>query len=97
MVNSIMLVGKLGKKIEKGDNEFLLVIPRIEKNEEGIYEKDIIPIICWEGISERMVEYCGEGDTIGVRGRVEIREGNVVLIAEKITFLSSKKVDKKEE
>ena len=58
----------------------------------------------FENIAENSATYCGKGDIVGVKGRVQSRtvekedgkkEYLVEIIAEKITFLSSKKEDKK--
>ena len=53
----------------------------------------------WNGIAENAAEYCHKGDLLGVKGRVETssyekddqRKYVTEVIAEKITFLSSKK------
>ena len=61
-------------------------------------------MIEFENIAENSATYCGKGDIVGVKGRVQSRtvekeEGKkeylIEIIAEKITFLSSKKEDKK--
>lgn len=89
MVNSIMLVGRLTKDIE--GNIVVLAVPRSFKNEEGIYETDFIPVEVFGGILEKAKEYIAKGDLVGIRGRVETKDDKVVLIAEKMTFLSSNK------
>ena len=62
-------------------------------------------IIMWflfkGGIAEHTCEYCKKGDIVGVKGRIqtssyETEDGNkkyaMEVVAEKISFLSSKKV-----
>ena len=91
MTNSVFLVGRLVNEVI--DDVIELSVNRVNKNEEGIYESDIIPMIVWEGITKQMKEYCQKGDLIGVRGRLETRDGKVLVVGEKVTFLSSKKVE----
>ena len=63
------------------------------------YESDFIDCRLWNGIAENAAEYCHKGDLLGVKGRVETssyekddqRKYVTEVIAEKITFLSSKK------
>ena len=92
MSNSVLLVGKLASKIK--DNTFILAVNRTFKNVDGEYEKDLIPIEVWEGIIKNVKEYCSEGDIMGVKGRLQMKDNKIVVIAEKITFLSSKKDNK---
>lgn len=91
MLNQVIIVGRLTSEVE--DNKITLAVQRIFKNEEGIYETDFIPVIVQGGIESNMKEYCHKGDIVGIKGRTETREDKVVIIAEKVTFLSSKKKD----
>ena len=63
---------------------------------------DFISCILWKGIAETTAEYCKKGDLIGVRGRLQNRQiaytedaklNTVEVVAERVTFLSSKKQD----
>ena len=67
---------------------------------EGTYDTDFVDCVAFENIAENSATYCGKGDIVGVKGRVQSRiverdgekkENLVEIIAEKITFLSSKK------
>ena len=106
MLNQIILVGRLTKNItvNKSDKNvkvatISLAIPRSFKNMEGNYDTDFIDCIAFENVAENTSEYCGKGDIVGVKGRVQSRsiqkDGKIEylmeIIAEKITFLSSKK------
>ena len=97
MLNHSILVGRLvsdPKKETKNDREIVtitLAVPRSYKNADGEYETDFIPCILWNNIAINTFEYCKKGDTLGVKGRLQSNEGKIELIAEKITFLSSKK------
>ena len=109
MLNQIVLVGRLVKEVEvkklesgKKVSNAVLAVPRPFKNEEGMYDTDFIDCVLWDGIAENTSNYCHKGDIIGVKGRIQTREiekedgtKNKIqeVIAEKVTFLSSKKAD----
>ena len=106
-MNQIILVGRLVKSPEvittesgKNMSYITLAIPRSYKNENGEYDTDFIDCVLWNAVAVNTSEYCKQGDVIGVKGRVQSRmvedeEGNnykkTEIIAEKVTFLSSKK------
>lgn len=108
MLNQVVLVGRLigdpelyqtetGKKVAR----LVLAVPRSYKNSNGEYETDFISCKLWQVVAQNTTEYCKKGDLIGLRGRLETYayetdEGKKYLIevvADKVTFLSSKKAD----
>lgn len=106
-MNQIILVGRLVKTPEiittesgKNMSYITLAIPRTYKNENGEYDTDFLDCVLWNSVAENTSEYCKQGDVIGVKGRVQSRmiedeDGNnykkIEIVAEKVTFLSSKK------
>ena len=112
MLNQIVLVGRLTKdpEIITHDNNIKrtavdLAVPRSYKNVDGVYETDYIKCVLWNGIAKNTCEYCKKGDLIGVKGRLQTdsyeKDGNKMkslsVVAEKITFLSSKSKDTPQE
>lgn len=110
ILNQIVLVGRLTRNINVNKSEkgvkvatISLAIPRSFKNMEGGYDTDFIDCVAFDSIAENTKEYCGKGDIVGVKGRVQSRtvekdgktEYLMEIIAEKITFLSSKKGEEK--
>ena len=106
MLNQFIGVGRLVANPEvkelddKKVSNITIAIPRNYKNADGEYETDFIDVTLWNMVAENTVEYCKKGDIIGVKGHLqtdiyEDKNGNkrksVNVIAEKITFLSSKK------
>lgn len=109
MLNQVVLVGRLtedpqitttenGKKL----STIILAVQRSYKNSEGLYETDFIKCILWNAIAANTTEYCHRGDIVGVKGRIQTnvyddKDGNkkytTEVIAEKVTFLTSKKPD----
>lgn len=107
MLNQTVIVGRLVRDPElyetengnKGTN-ITLAVPRSYKNVNGEYDTDFVPCVLWKGVAENTVEYCRKGDLLGVKGHVQTRDIEVdedvkrklvEIVAEKVTFLSSKK------
>ncbi len=106
MVNQIILVGRVAQPIElhltengKKMSDLVLAVPRQYKNIDGEYETDFFDCILWTPIAETTNEYVKVGDVVGVKGRLQTRMiekedstkfKKVEIIAEKVTFLSSK-------
>ncbi len=111
MLNQVIIVGRLVKtpEYEEGSNKPLKITvacPRSFKNENGEYDTDFIDVILWNMVAKNTSEYCRKGDIIGIKGRIqsssyENEEGNKVykqeVVAEKVTFLSSKSSKDEEE
>lgn len=110
MLNQLILVGRLVKnpEVHKAENgntysHITLAIPRSYKNEDGEYDTDFIDCTLWNLIATNTKAYCKRGDLIGVKGRLESKvyendgEKKYVIeaVAEKVTFLSSKKEEDK--
>ena len=109
MLNQTVLVGRLVRDPElyETDNgnkvtHITLAVPRSYKNMDGEYDTDFISCVLWKGVAENAVEYCHKGDLLGVKGRIQSRKIDiddqtkkeiVEVVAEKVTYLSSKRVD----
>lgn len=100
MLNNVVLVGRLTKNPEVMENQdgskftiINLAIPRPFKNEDGIYESDFVDITLLNGVAANTCEYCHKGDLMGIKGRIQNLSDTAQLqiVAEKVTFLSSKK------
>lgn len=106
MLNQIVLVGRLAKDVEVKELEsgkkvanITLAVPRSFKNADGEYDTDFIDCILWDAVAQNTSEYCHKGDIVGVKGRLQTSEyekedGTKIkrqeVVAEKLTFLSSK-------
>ena len=107
MLNQLVLVGRLVKdvdvkELENGGNvsTITLAVPRSYKNENGEYETDFIDCTLWNGVADKTAEYCKKGDLVGVKGRLQTRivekedetkYYKLEIVAERITYLSSRK------
>lgn len=96
MLNQSLLVGRIVDApviVKEEDKSFTIVtlsVPRSFRNENGEYDNDVIPCKLWNSIAENTVEYCKQGDLIGVKGRLEMTDSGLQVIADKVTFLSNK-------
>lgn len=113
MLNQVVLVGRLTAdpeltKLENGKKVTTvnLAVQRTWKNEDAVYEADYIRCILWDAVAASTTEYCHKGDIVGIKGRIqtgsyEDSNGNkkytVDVIAEKVTFLTSKQIKEQEE
>ena len=113
MLNQAVLVGRIVRDPEVRETEngakvsnLTLAVPRSFKNSEGIYETDFIRCTLWSGIATSTSEYCKKGDIVGIKGRLQVSSYNdengntkysTEVIAEKVTFLTSKASEISEE
>lgn len=109
MLNQTVIIGRIVRdpELRKTDNgkkvtNLTLAVPRSFKNQNGEYDTDFINCVLWKGIAENTVEYCKKGDLVGVKGRLQTREYETEeqekrqiteVVAEKVTFLSNKKIE----
>ena len=98
MLNQLVLVGRIAEEIQIKENEdgqkksiITVAVPRSYKNENGEYDTDFIDCILWNMVAENTAEYCRKGDMIGVKGRLQNQENKLIVVAEKVTFLSTNK------
>lgn len=98
MLNQIVLVGRIAKIEAKEENTIMTIgVPRAFKNTNGEYGIDMLPIQLFGEVGEMTVEYCKEGELVGVKGRLQAKDNQIVIIGEKITFLTIKNTRKEEE
>lgn len=113
MLNHVVLVGRLVSdpkiiETETGAKQgrITIAVPRSFKNMNGEYDTDFIDCVLWDSIAKSTKEYCYKGDVVGVKGRlqtetIEHEDGTkkyiLSVVAEKVTFLSSKPKEREEE
>lgn len=108
MLNQAIIVGRLVRDPELKETEngkkvtnITLAVPRSYKNVDGQYDTDFISCVLWQGVAENTVEYVKKGDLLGIKGRIQTRSYEkdeetktcVEIIADKVTFLSSRSKD----
>ena len=94
MSNYVILIGRIVNDLTidsyTKNCEITIAISRAFKNEDGIYETDLIPVTLKGNIAKNVVEYCKKGDLIAIRGRIARINEPMQIIADKVSFLSSK-------
>lgn len=100
MLNQTVLVGRIVSDPQINETEnakkfasINLAIQRSYKNANGEYETDFIPCVLWNAVAENTCEYCNKGDLVGVKGRIQTIGDKLEVIAERVTFLSSRKAE----
>ena len=111
MLNQVVLVGRLTSdpaavELDGGHKKSVLcvAVPRSYKNSNGEYDTDFIRCVLWDAIATSTSEYCKNGDIVGIKGRIQVssyekddkKEYITEVVAEKVTFLSSRKQDEAE-
>ena len=94
-MNTVMLVGRLAQDIEvkttetgKEVTKVSLAVNRSFKNPDGIYEVDFIDCVLWDGLAKNIDEYCKKGDTVGIRGRIQVSHYEVEGVKKKARFIA---------
>ena len=107
MMNQYFGVGRLVEdpKVEitesgKEVTRMPIAVQRSYKNADGEYDTDFFDVVLWNSLAVNTSEYCHKGDLVGVKGRLESntyetkdgeKKKSTYIVAEKISFLASKK------
>lgn len=97
-MNTLVMTGRLVStpELKETENEnkyseIIIAVTRNYKNIYGEYETDLIPCTLWNRIAEKTAEYCKKGDFIGIKAQVQVKDKKLVIVVDKVTFLSSGK------
>lgn len=100
MLNQVIIVGRIVNELVLEENDkgrkycsMTLAVPRSFKNMDGVYDTDFIKTTVFNNMADTTVTYCKVGDLVGVKGRLAClnSKNGMSLIAEKVTFLSTRK------
>lgn len=96
MINQTIIAGRLvsDPEIEELENGrkasyITVAVPRSYKNVDGIYDTDFIKCTLWDGIAKNAVDFLKKGDIVGIKGILETKDNQLIVIAEKLSYLSS--------
>ena len=95
MLNQIVLVGRLNSlpanftKDPLRYSEIQIEVERSYRDNQGQCLSDVFKVILWRGISDITSEKYPIGSIIGVKGRLEAENGENVIMAERVSFVSS--------
>ena len=84
MINQVTLIGRIVEKpiLRSYENDvnvatLTLAVTRPFKNMDGNYETDFIKITLWNGVAQSTCDYTQNGDIVGVKGRVAMKDTEV--------------------
>ena len=92
MHNMVYLIGRLSTDVNEKDSKITLAVQSSIKNEEGIYDTYFIDILLYENMLKNSMEYLKKGDLVAIKGRLIIKNNELKVVADKLSFLSSEKV-----
>ena len=103
-MNKAIVCGFLVRDPEENGKavKFIIAVSRDYKNANGDYESDFIRCVAFGNTGKLTKQYCKKGDVVGIKGRIETRtyedsdgkkNHKTEVIAEKVTFLSSRSKD----
>ena len=93
MTNMVYLIGRLSTDIKENDSSIKLAVARQYKNENGEYETDFVDVKLFGTMLENTIKYIKKGDLIGVKGRLQVENNQLMVIADKLSFLTSNKLE----
>ncbi len=89
MLNQVVLVGRV-TELPNYNGRGILKVGRTQKDDNGIYQDDLIPFILKGSILENTLSYISLDDMLGIKGSLRMNEYDGLNIeVEKVTFLSS--------
>lgn len=90
MPNMVVLVGKLTYIYEADSIIEVTTIKPLYENDEQVGQETVVnPVLIGSSMMKHIKEYCHIGDTIGVKGSTKNRDNGIIIVGEKLTFLSS--------
>ena len=92
MHNMVCLIGRLSTDINEKDSTMTLAVQSSIKNEEGIYDTYFIDVLLYEQMLKNTLEYVKKGDLVAIKGRLIIKNNELKVVADKLSFLTSNKV-----
>ena len=86
MLNTIMLIGRYYSVNESNDCYSLSLIVKDSSDCDMT-----IPIAINKHLYDIFLEHCEDNDLVGIKGYIFINDNELIIVASKVTFLSSKK------
>ena len=98
MLNGVTVVGRINYiYVEDNILEIKCIKTLYKDNVENGQEEVYIPVMLSDSIMNRTKQYCNINDIVGIKGWLKNRDGKLIVMAEKLTFLASTKSTNEEE
>ena len=92
MHNMVYLIGRLSTNVNEKDSKITLAVQSNIKNEKGVYETFLVDVLLYGQMLDNTIKYLKKGDLVGVKGRLTVKNNELKAVADKLSFLVSKKV-----
>jgi len=84
-MNQVILVGKVARL----DKQAGIIMLQVNKNNnDGV---NLIPLKVNEDLLNSVISYIEDGMTVGIKGYINTSENKLLIVVEKLTFISNKK------
>lgn len=87
-LNNTILVGRY-YSLTKIDESVSCLVIVIKENDGDIS----IPVIIGNDVADKISEYCKYDDVIGIKGKIDADKDGIIIVANKVTFLQTKRAD----
>jgi len=89
MLNIVALFGKVVKVFKSGNQYYLILSVEKDFREiDGSVKEELIKCTLWKGIADSINQYYHPGQFLQITGRLENIEEELVVVGEKVNFIS---------
>ena len=93
MLNQVIMIGKVASFPQRNEKDYVLAsftmeVERPYFTADGQPQSDLFPVTLWRGIADVISEKYHLGETVAVKGRLEMNNGSIEIIAERVSFIT---------
>lgn len=88
MLNQIVLVGRISEIKEEDDKVNLKLNVKTKD-----FQDELFDVTLTGNIGKNVIQNCPDDSIVGVKGRMTHEDGNMIILAEKVTFLAPRTND----
>lgn len=90
MINLVTFVGHINYIYTEDNILEIKGTKIIYKDEIKVGEEEVyIPVLVGDSMMKHIQQYCNINDVVGVKGWLKNRDGKLIVMADKVTFLAS--------
>jgi hypothetical protein len=90
MINLVTFVGRINYIYTEDNILEIKGTKIIYKDEIKVGEEEVyIPVIVGDSMMKHIQQYCNIDDVVGVKGWLKNRDGKLIVMADKLTFLTA--------
>ena len=95
MLNQIIMIGKVASFPVRNEKDYVLAsfvmeVERPYSQPDGSHKTDLLPVTLWRGVADVISEKHHLGETVAVKGRLEMNNGTMEIIAERVSFITDR-------